>query len=654
MNRFFLYIIFTAFIASLFLTGCSGSKRLGRAQSLYEVGEYDRAITALQRAYRRESNRYYRGKISYYLAESYRKTNQPRRAAPIYGRAIRFGYPERKAKLYQAQSLQKIGNYEEAIVLYEEYLEEVAGDPLAHNGLAASRKALRDEQKTRYEITAIRALNSRNSDYSPFIAPDDPSQIFFSSMRQLPGTRRQQTSRITGQAPSRIYTAREDSRGDWMDAQLLFENDPTQDWEDGSISITEDGRTAYFTRARYENTGPMGTEIWQTQRMGGRWGEPSKVELGPDSLIFAHPAISPDGNTLYFVSDLPGGFGGLDIWKVEKMGDQWSMPINLGADINTAGNEKFPYVRANGNLYFSSDGHPGFGGLDIFRAEKRDEERWTVTNMGRPINSESDDFGITFHRGREVGYFSSSRDNPRGFDNIYQFRLPVIQAVMAGEITLPNNEPIPQNTRVRIIGTDGSNMRINVEPAGTFNALLEPGNEYTILISAPGYFNHRERVDTRNLTASRQFELNVQLTSAQQPLVFENLQFEPGSYNLNGNAIRELERLASMLNDNANIEINITAHTDANGDLTNLVILSQQRAEKVMEFLTSRGIAHERLSARGVGGAQPLKVTDSLAARYNYLRAGEELNEAYIQRLNRQYQSNVRALNNRVEFSIVR
>lgn len=645
-------ILLSSAITALFLQSCAGTNRLGRAQKVYDVGEYHRAISAFERAYKREDNRYYRSEISFYLGESYRMTNQPRRAAAAYGRAIRFGYPERKAKLYQAQQLQKIGNYEEALALYEAYLEEVAGDQLAHNGLAACRMALNPPPPTRYQVESIRRLNSRQSDFAPFIAPDDPSQIFFTSMRQA-GSKRRQLNRITGQGASQIYSARQDSRGDWQDSELLLEPDPTANWEDGTLSVTSDGRDAFFTRCRYETTGPMGAEIWNVKRMGGRWGEAVKVNLGPDSLIFAHPAISPDGNTLYFVSDMPGGFGGKDLWMTTRSGDNWSIPINMGPDINTAGDEMFPYIRQDGTLYFSSNGHPGFGGLDIFRAVKLDEERWQVSNMGQPINSMADDFGITFHRGREAGFFSSSRDNSRGIDNIFTFALPVIQPVVTGNIDTGNNEPLPHNTTVRIVGTDGSNVRINVEPSGVFNALLEPDNEYVLLVASPGYFNHRERISTMGLSESRQYTLNIRLNSSRRPLVFDNIQFDAGTWQLTQAARNELDKVIAILNDNASVRINVTAHTDSRGDATQLIELAQKRAEAVMEYLTGRGIARERLSGRGAGGSQPLKVDAALASRYNYLREGEELNETFIQRLNRRDQETIRNLNNRVEFSII-
>jgi peptidoglycan-associated lipoprotein len=643
-------LLFTATI--LLLSACSGANRLVKAKKTYNVGEYARAISALDKAYRGEKNRFYRGEASFYLGESYRLTNQPRRAAAAYGRAIRFGYPDRTAKLQQARQLLKNGDYEDAMVLFEEYLEEVAGDQLAYNGRASAQLAMNPPEPKRYQIEAIRKLNSRNSDYAPFIAPDDPSQIYFSSMRNA-GKKRRQVNRITGQGTSVIYSSIQDSRGDWQDAEFFLNQEMDGSFEDGTISLTDDGRDAYFTRTRYEKTEPMGAEVWTAKRVGGRWSEPVEVELGADTLIFAHPAISGDGSTLYFTSNMPGGQGGKDIWKVERIGEAWGTPVNLGMDINTAGDEMFPSLREDGTLYFSSDGLVGYGGLDIFRAEALEDNRWKVTNMGQPINSSADDLGITFYQNRESGFFSSSRDNPRGYENIFSFVMPVIQPVVAGAIRTENEADLPRNTTVKVVGTDGTNMQIEIAPVGTFNILMEPGNEYTMLISAPGYFNHRERVSTKGLTESRQFDINVVLKSAERPMIFNNLQFEASTYALTTQAKAELDKIVTLLNDNPGISLQISSHTDGQGDETDLLILSQQRAEEVLNYLNEKGVPQERLTARGYGGAQPVKADAQLAQQHLFLRENDELSQTFIQRLNRGDQSTARQLNNRVEFSII-
>ncbi len=636
----------------LLLQGCASKNRLGGAKKVYDVGEYHRAIKLLQRAYKRENNKFHKGEISFYLGESFRLTNQPRKAAAAYGRAIRYGYTDRKSKLYQAQSLLKSGSVQDAIKLYEEYINDVAGDRLAINGLASARLNQSPPPPTRYKVEVIKKLNSRFSDYAPVISPDDQSQLFFSSMRQAK-KKKKLLNRITGQGSSVLFFSRQDSKGEWQTPELLLEPVINATWEDGSMSVASDGKEAFFTRCQFENTGPKGAEIWNIKRMGGRWGEPSRIMLGPDSLVFAHPAISPDGNTLFFVSDMAGGFGGKDIWKVAKTdGEKWGTPVNLGPDINTPGDELFPYINHDNTLYFSSNGLIGYGGLDIFKAVFADEKKWDIINMGRPINSISDDFGITFFKEKEAGFFSSSRDNAKGIDNIYSFSFPVVQAVLSGVINAGANQPVPENTNVRMVGTDGTNIKIPIEAAGSFNVLLKPNVEYIILVNAPGYFNSSEKISTRGLTESKQFNLNINLNSAKRPLIFENIMFEQGKWDLNAVAKQELNKVISLLNENPSIKLNISSYTDSRGNETDNLVLSQKRAETVMQYLFAHGIAQPRLSAKGLGGSHPLTVTSEMAKKYNFLRENEQLTESLIQRLIRRDQETARNLNNRVEFTI--
>lgn len=639
-------------VAALSLQGCSGSGRLGKAMKTYEVGEYARATSALNKAYRREDNRYYRGEASFYMGESYRHTNQPRRAAPMYARALRFNYKPSESLLLQARQMLKLEQYEDAAALFESYLQE-SNHQLAHNGLASARLGQNPPPPKAYQLETIRKLTSRNSDFSPFLNPDDPTELFFSSMRTT-GKKKRHQNRITGQGFSSIYSVIQDSRGDWQDPVLFLDQESDGDYEDGTLTLTADGRNAYFTRTRYDKGQPMGAEIWNTQSMGGRWSDPVKIELGPDSLIFAHPAISPDGKTLYFVSDMPGGFGGKDLWMVPRIGDEWGTPVNLGGDINTAGDELFPTVRQDGTLYFSSDGLVGYGGLDIFKATPREEDgRWRVENLGRPINSSSDDFGITFYRNREAGFFSSSRDNPRGYENIYAFALPVIRPLLGGKVRTADEEVLPEGAMLRIVGTDGSNRQVPIGSGGNLNLMLEPDQEYTLLVRAPGYLNHHQRISTTGLTESKTFELDIQLQSASAPIVFNQLQFKPGQSDLSPEAQKELDRVADMMNTNPALKIHIDAHTDARGEATAQLVLAQQRAEAVMNYLQTKGVAEERLSARGHGGSTPLKVDAVQARIHRFLKEGDELTEDFLQRLSRGDQNTARALNNRVEFSIM-
>ena len=654
---FYLFLIFT--VLTLFIN-CAGKERLGSAKKVYVIGEYNQSIKTFKRAYKKEKNQYYKGEASFYIAESYRLLNQPQKALQEYTRAINAGYPDRKAKLYKAQSLLKLGKYDEAAPLFEEYLEEVRGDRLAFNGLASAKLGMDPPPAELYEINIVKKLNSKYSDYCPMLAPDDQYMIYFSSMRRANNKKNKNISKITGQGSSVIYVAYEEAKGNWKDIEPIFEKKETDNetdkekeyFEDGVISLTPDGKEAFFTRTRYDKTCPMGSEIWNVKKAGGKWSEPVKIVLGEDSIIFAHPSISPDGNTLYYVSDLAGGFGGKDIWKSVKMNDGWSPPINLGIDINTPGDEMFPFIKQDSLLYFSSDGHVGYGGLDIFIAKQIDEKRWEVTNMGQPVNSSSDDFGITFYPNKDAGFFSSSRGNNKGYENIYHFERPVIQVVLSGLISAGKDIPVPPKTVARIIGTDGINMRIDVESSGTFNIMLNPNAEYLVLVTAPGYFNHKDKLNTKGVRESRQYNLNINLQTIEHPLYFENIKFEAGSWELSKTTKTELDKVVSLLKNNPSVKIDVISHTDAKGDENENTELSKKRAESVRQYIVSQEISPDRLAAIGLGSKQPLKVDQNLTKKYNFLKPGDELTEDFIKRLMQRDQTTARNLNNRVEFNV--
>lgn len=587
------------------------------------------------------------------MAESYRLTNQPRKAASAYGRALRYNYNKNEAKLQQARQLVKLEEYEDALKLFDEYLKEAPGRQLAFNGQTSAKLGLNPPELTRYHVEPIKKLSSKYSDYAPFLDSTDPSQIYFSSMR-LAGKKRKKLNRITGQGSSAIYTSILNSRGDWQDPELFLNQDMDGSFEDGTFSMTSDGKTVYFTRTRYEKSQPMAAEIWMTQSMGGRWSEPVEVELGADSVIFAHPSVTPDGNSVYFVSDMKGSIGGKDIWKVDKNGDSWGTPVNLGSEINTEGDELFPLIRENGVLYFSSDGLPGYGGLDIFMAQQQEDGRWKVSNMGQPINSSADDLGITFYKNREAGFFSSSRGNAKGYESIYSFNLPQIQPVATGTVRLSGNEPLSRSAVVKIVGTDGTNTKVSIDPSGSFSILLKPDTEYSLLVSVPGYLNHRERISTSGLRESKQFAIDITLTSVGAPMILNSLQFDTGSATIKPESEKDLTHIINLMNNNPEIRIEISAHTEASGNQEADLQLSRQRADAVYKYLTDNDIDGNRLSARGAGNAEPLKVDARTASKYVFLRENDVLTEQFIQRLGRADQRNAVKLNNRVEFTIIR
>lgn len=281
-----------------------------------------------------------------------------------------------------------------------------------------------------------------------------------------------QKSEITGMKKGDIWFATKNERGEWKRPEPV-EGELNTDADEGTPAFTPDGQTMYLSRARREPNSNTGVEIYTSSRSDAKWSAPVKYEITSDTISsYAHPAVSPDGAWLYFTSDMPGGQGGRDIWRVNLKDKQGSLE-NLGEWINTPGDEMFPYVRSDSTLYFASNGHPGYGGLDIFCARLTKSGGWTVTNMGTPVNSAADDFGITFGEG-ESGFFSSNRGDNRGYDHIYSFELPELKITISGWVLDKDEEPVP-NAVIRIVGNDGSNQKQIARNDGSFSFPLDRG-----------------------------------------------------------------------------------------------------------------------------------------------------------------------------------
>jgi peptidoglycan-associated lipoprotein len=510
MIKNFKYYSVGLLVACLYLLiGCSGGKRMSKAQKAFEIGEYTKAADLYKKAYSGEKNKYNKGEYSFFMGECYRMLNRPTKAASAYSKAVRYSYPERQARFYMAESYRKAGKLDKAIPEYEAYLDEVPADVRAQKGLASCMMLKDNPKDNRYVVSVLKKLNSKFSDYSPAYGGQEYDYIIFSSMRT--GSKRKRKNKITGQGASALYFSTIDSKGEWSEPEAFGEPINNPQYDDGAPSVSLDGKTLYYTRCRYDDTKPIGAEIFSCTRKGGRWTEPEAVAIADDSLIVAHPAISPDGETLYFISDREGGYGGKDIWFVKKNSEGvFSDPQNLGSAINTSGDEMFPYVRLDGTLYFSSTSHIGYGGLDVFKAERGEEGNWNVSNMGAPVNSESDDFGIVFKGKAEEGILSSSRGNSKGVDNLYSFFLPKLKFLLEGKVRNENGEVV-QGAYLRLIGSDGMVLKVNTPADGSFKVKLNPQTDYVFLVAAEGYLNKKVKFTTQGEIDDKDYQFDIVL-----------------------------------------------------------------------------------------------------------------------------------------------
>jgi peptidoglycan-associated lipoprotein len=648
------YIISIVFLILISVDVSAQRSRAWRAYAAYESGEFHEAIDLLKDAYDIVNDRDEKTEILFKIADCYRRTNNPRLAETWFRKTVNRDYSDPLGILYFADMLRMNEKYEEARDEYQKYKNLVPEDPRGDNGMLSCDLAIEWlENPSNYIVENMKFFNNnRSNDFSPAFARDDYREVYFTS------TRDEATGNAihgaTGQNFADIFVSLEDRRGRWS-TPVPLEGDINTEFEEGTPSINSSFNRMYFTRCRLTKNKKMGCQIYTSSRSGDSWGDAQPIQILGDSLVAAHPAISPDELTLYFVSDIEGGVGGKDIWKVTRsdIGAEWSEPVNLGEPINTPGDEVFPYVHPDGTLYFASNGHIGMGGLDIYKASKTDDGSWNIENMRPPINSSADDFGIVFQAGEEKGFFSSSR-GPRGVDDIYSFLLPPLRFNITGIVRDENTNEIIADAQVRSIGSDGITQEAKTGTDGSFRFMLNPNTDYVFIASKEGYLNGRERETTKGQTSSTDFRATIFLASIEKPIELPNIFYDFARWDLRPESMVSLDRLVETLNDNPHVTIELMSHTDSRGTAQANLELSQKRAQSVVDYLIEKGIARDRLTARGYGESQPKNVDESLAQQYDFLNPGMVLTEEFINGMtNIEMQETAHQINRRTEFRVL-
>jgi peptidoglycan-associated lipoprotein len=632
----------------------SQSKRLERADAAYQTGEYFLAIDLYKDAYNAVSDKDIRTEIVFKTGECYRKINDSRQAEVWYKKAINRNYSNPLVYLYYANALQMNEKFDDAIIEYQRYSELRPEDSRGRNGLISCQLAKEwMANPTAYQISEMQFFNSRQSDFSPAYAKEDYSVVYFTTSRKEVSSK--ETHGATGEKFSDIFMSSLDRRGSWSTPASLGDQINSV-FDEGTPSLSGDYTTMYFTSCKAVKRKANGCQIYVSQRSGEKWGRPELVELAADSIVVAHPAISPDELTLYFVSDMDGGQGGKDIWKVSRkaIGDSWGNPENLGPEINTRGDEVFPYVHHDGTLYFSSNGHIGMGGLDIFKASKEPSGKWKIENMRYPVNSPADDFGIAFEKESERGFFSSNRAR-RGTDNIFSFYLPPLVFNVSGNVIDEKTEKAIPEVLVKMVGSDGLTQEMTTSTEGYFRFMLRPAVDYIFIASKEGYLTGKGRETTKGIDRSMDFRVGIQLSSIASPIDLPNIFYDFARWELRPESMVNLDRLVETLNDNPNVTIELASHTDARGTAASNIELSQKRAQSVVDYLISKGIAADRLAAKGYGKSVPKTVDMKTAREFTFLKEGDILTEQFIERLgSEELRESAHQINRRTEFKVLR
>lgn len=642
------------------LCACSNAERTTRrADAAMAIGEYQEAASLYRRAYMQTSprERASRGVLAYKMGEAYRSFGNVGRALAAYKNAERFGVADSLVLRKQGDMLRYAGNYKGAEEKYKTYLEKNPEDVLALAGYRSSQRApaIR-ETGSAYTVKLDKNFSSSRADYCPAFSDRNGSAVYFSSTRNS-GTGGQMSG-ITGTKSGDIYCLKKDEKGHWKSPEAA-EGELNSEWDEGAACFTEDGNTMYFTVCRSDPQYPRMAEIWTSTRNDAKWGKPQALKITADTLSsYAHPALSPDGKWLYFVSDMPGGYGGYDLWRASVVGGHGIGGVeNLGPEINTPGNEMFPAFRPSGELYFSSDGRePNLGGLDLYRAKEDTlTKHWEVAHLPYPMNSNGDDFGITFEGLHNRGFFSSNRASAgRGWDKIYSFSFPEILLSVKGWVYEQDGYELPEAV-VYMVGNDGTNMKIGVNLEGSFEQPLAPGGKYLFLATCRGYLNYRAELTVDSLAQKEhQYVLQFPLPSISIPVLVRGVYYEFDKADLTDNSREALDRLVKVLKENPNITIELSAHCDYRGRAEYNEKLSQRRAESVVRYLTEHGIEAERLTAKGYGESQPKTVSKKMAEKYPFLHENDVLTEEFILKLQPEQQEVCNSLNRRTEFRVLR
>ena len=654
MQRFLTILLIT--ITTALMISCGADQAMKKGDKLYAIGEYYGAATQYRKAYSQTpaKERTVKGQRAMKMAECYRRINFTTKAITAYNNAVRYKQADSLTHFYLGQLHMKNGNYKEAAKQFQTAIDSLLEtDPhwsLAKTGLKAAQMAPQwKKDGSDYIVKREGLFNSRRAEYSPMLAGDDNDQLYFTSTRnQAQGD---EYSGITGAKAADIFLSQKDDKGKWNKPQAI-DSELNSDFDEGACCFSPDGRTMFLTQCKTDPNYPRYATIVTSNRTDAVWSKPTELSISKDTLSsYAHPAVSPDGEWLYFVSDMPGGLGGHDIWRCRLYGNNEIGSVeNLGALVNTPGDEMFPTFRPNGDFYFSSDGHPGMGGLDIYILKKG---TLALEHPGAPLNSQGDDFGMTFEGHHNKGYFSSNRGDSRGYDHIFSFYNPEIIQTVKGWVYEQDGYELPA-AQVYMVGNDGTNLKLNVLGDGSFTQEIKPGVDYVFLGTCKGFLNHQEELHVEPVKKSEEYVLQFPLANISAPVLIENIFYDFDKATLRPESQTALDELVKLLNENPNVTIELSAHTDCRGSDQYNERLSQQRAQNVVNYLIQHGIEKERLTPKGYGESRPKRIKRKVAEKYPFLKEGDLLDETFISTLPEEQQEQCHQLNRRTEFRVLR
>jgi len=633
----------------------SQDRKIKKANASFESGEYFKAVEKYKKIYSKAKTKVIKGEIAFKLGECFRNMNIPKYSRQWYKRAVRYRYQNPLTFLYLADACLIKEDYEDANKNYEKYKELVPSDIRGENGVASCKFAVETQKKpTRYVVNELDGINSRQSDYKPAYFRDY-STLLFTSTRE--GGNGSSLNHNSGENFADIFYTAKDRKGEWSEP-IPIKGQINSIFDEGACIVNASSTEIYYTSCKLVKGENNGCQIYHAKLNGKEWSSPTLIELVEDSTVsVGHPALSFDELTLYFVADMTGGEGGKDIWvsKRKSKSEAFGKPVNVGKPVNTPGDEVFPFVRKNGTLYFASNGHVRIGGLDIFKFEIDKAGNKKVVNLKSPINSSKDDFGIIIQNKKEIGFFSSTRDNGKGSDDIFAFNLPPIIYTITGIVKNEITEHIINRAKVKLRGSDGTSLETFSGKDGNFSFRLNPETDYILTTQKERYLKGKAKESTKGLTRSQTIALEIFMAPIETSIEVENIVYDYNKARLRAESEVALDKLIETLNDNANITIELSAHTDFRGDETKNMDLSQRRAQSVVDYLIKKGVRKNRLTAKGYGESLPKNVTNKIAKKHSFLKKGDVLDEDFIDKLETSEQKEIaHQINRRTEFKVLK
>lgn len=609
-------LLFTIFIATVLMASNSFAQKnwAQDADNAFKYQQYYEAVALYKKAITKiKKNKAEKARCTFQVAECYRLSNDTKQAEVWYKKAIASKYPDVIATLYYADMLKINEKYDDAVVQYNTYKEQAPDDKRGSQGAESCTLAQQwKDNPTRYEVENCKQFNTKDMDFAATYADKKYKLLIFTSTRE--GSTGSDYDVWTGQNFSDLFLTARDNKGAWSTPTSVGENINTK-FNEGAACLNDKCNEMYFTRCSYEKDKVVKCQLYYAKKKGTSWDVPEVISLGPDSFTYGHPTLSNDELTLYFASNLDDGYGGKDIWmaKRTKKSKVWDKPVNLGKNVNTSGDEMYPFLRDDGVLFFSSNGLLGMGGLDIFKVEKVGENFGIPENLKYPMNSSGDDFAIIFEGKLEKGYLSSNRKGGKGSDDIYSFYQPPLLFTLQGTVCNDSSKTTPKEmikgAIITLTGSDGTIVIDTTDALGAYkfdNTQFMGNTSYVIEVKAKKYFGAKGKESTLLLERSKDFVHDFCLIPIPPtPIVLPEIRYGLDQYILEPQYQDSLNGLIETLNNNPTFVIELGSHTDARGSLEYNDTLSYNRAKSVVDYLISKGIPGDRMVPHGYGERVP-------------------------------------------------